>query len=540
MKRQLFIVLLCFFSVFTANAEGIGRLKELCMPGKIYIPENDLFIEGVVISDYRSENVAVNPNLTHSFVDIGVNDRTAYIQESDGSIGIRLLFTSPVHNRLERYDHVRLNLTGCTVERHADPDMITVSGLKSSNVLGKTSGVSSDIKTKERGISELTDADIFTEVTLKDVDVACKNGCWTNIYEAYSQYCHNIHQSLDYVQNKRMDSWATLMRDVRGDCIYLMVNTLCPWRRDGNVLPQGLGDVRAVVVSENLRRYGGDMGRYSIRPMYREDIQLSGKASSTPWKTICGWEYDGLGGQFITFEKLGVQGGVWRDGKVGDRVVSDRGDGTAYLWTDSGSSIHIDGDLDALDALGKGYQINGALYFKSATKNWYSFNRNGQADGVKSILVEFSTSGLSGDSMRLFFSWAAGDQNADNNYGFPAQWKVECSTDGISWKELKETATGNTTVNLRPLPFWDKKIRDGRNVPTSYDAALGMQQRGFSIPKEAFGRDRVLVKISPASDTVFYLGDRFDEPAVGKEYMTADKDEYVTMIRLGNLIIDYK
>ena len=67
-----------------------------------------------------------------------------------------------------------------------------------------------------------------------------------------------------------------------------------------------------------------------------------------PWKILTGWELDGTQGQQLEFELLGLQSGVWKNGKKGDRVVADVGKTTGFLWTDSDSFIHIGNDLNAL------------------------------------------------------------------------------------------------------------------------------------------------------------------------------------------------
>lgn len=49
-------------------------------------------VEGIVVSDYRSPNMELNPNLNYYSVDLEENDRTVYVEAADGSCGIRLRF----------------------------------------------------------------------------------------------------------------------------------------------------------------------------------------------------------------------------------------------------------------------------------------------------------------------------------------------------------------------------------------------------------------------------------------------------------------
>lgn len=541
MSRPCLILLTLSFLATTAAGQGLRSLWSLCAPGESAVVDSTLTISGIVVSDWRSDNVALNPTLYEGFTDASVSARTVYLQEADGSRGICLLFTSPVWNRLKRYDHATIDLRSCRVEHLKSPDRIVVSGLGRNSVVSTVAGSRSDIASKERRLCDLQDSDIFTEVVVKGLELVCKNGCWSNIYELYGQYCRDIHRDADYRVSGRMDGWANLMRDGDGNCIYLDVNTLCPWRRDGNPVPSGVGDVRAVVVHEYNRRMGGDMGPYCLRPMWREDIMIGSKCPGNWWKTLTGWEYDGTGGQYINFEMLGMQGGVWKEGRSGDRVLSDRGEVTGYLWTDSGARIHIDNDTDALTVENKGYQKNGAIKFKSPTTFWFEFDAEGKVSARKSILVEFSAASVRAELFRLSFSWAAGDQNVNNDRGYPSLWAVQCSTDGgKSWNTLKDCVTGSEEISLPPLPFWDRELADGTKVVTSADACLGLQQRCFVLPSSIAGCPKVLVRLIPSGDSVMHLSDVFDAPTSGVEFMTADKTEFVTHISIGNLLIEYK
>lgn len=57
-------------------------------------------VEGIVVSDYRSPNMELNPNLNYYSVDLEENDRTVYVEAADGSCGIRLRFDEASENRL--------------------------------------------------------------------------------------------------------------------------------------------------------------------------------------------------------------------------------------------------------------------------------------------------------------------------------------------------------------------------------------------------------------------------------------------------------
>ena len=52
--------------------------------------EDDIALEGIVVSDCGNANVASNPNLTAVKIDYGENARTIYLQSADGGYGVCL------------------------------------------------------------------------------------------------------------------------------------------------------------------------------------------------------------------------------------------------------------------------------------------------------------------------------------------------------------------------------------------------------------------------------------------------------------------
>lgn len=75
-----------------AAAGPFGQLRGLCEPGKSVLLTAPTVVEGIVVSDYRSPNMELNPNLNYYSVDLEENDRTVYVEAADGSCGIRLRF----------------------------------------------------------------------------------------------------------------------------------------------------------------------------------------------------------------------------------------------------------------------------------------------------------------------------------------------------------------------------------------------------------------------------------------------------------------
>lgn len=302
--KRIFLVISIMASIVGlpvgAGAEGVEALRGMCAPGSTLVLEGPLTVSGVVVSDCRSKNMELNPNITYAKVDLSLSDRTAYIQSPDGSAGVRLVFDDASANTLHFADKVTLDLAGCLLEHEVNPDRVTVRHLGSTSVLERSPG--GDVPAKEKSVRELTDSDIYTFVTLTGMEMVFKDGCYTDIYEPYGQYVESIHHDY-YDVNGRMDGWASLLRNQQGQTIYMLVNTSCPWRRTGKPLVRGTGPVSGIIVHTPMRRYGGNMGRYSIRPLDESGLGFSKKGKSV-WKTLSGWCLDGSNGQVLEFEML--------------------------------------------------------------------------------------------------------------------------------------------------------------------------------------------------------------------------------------------
>lgn len=537
MKKTILIASL-ILSCAAASANGIAGLKALCPAGSSIVISSPTIVSGVVVSDCHSDNMALNPNISYAKVDLTENNRTAYLQEADGSIGMKLVFDEQGDNDLCRFDRVTFDLKGCTLKHEADPDRIVVTGVCNGNVTEYAHGTAEGVAVREKYVNELTDNDIYTFVTLKDLELIFKDGSYTDIYEGYAQPTKGYTYE-GYYPNCRMDGWASLLRDTNGSTIYLLVNTKCTWRRNGRQLPQGIGPVSGIIDYCPMRRYGGNMGRYSIRPLDESGIAISKKKNS-PWKTLTGWELDGSNGQSLEFETLGVQTGVFKDGKKGDRVVSDCGQTQGFFWTDSDSFIHIDNDLNSTDVSGRGVKINGVIMFKGASKGWFKFDENGKPVEIKSFFIEFDAKKAKGSSMLFSFSWLVGLPKIAYDYNYPGEWKVQMTLDeGRTWTTLKETATGSETIMLRSHPWWDDKI-GGSKKYTGYDCGLGMQQRSFTIPAEAMGRSNVILRLCPASTKLSAIRSRPAKNVMDPAGEPSPKMKNNCWIRFGKVLIEYK
>jgi hypothetical protein len=521
------------------------QLRELAS-GIGYLVDEPATIEGVVISDCNSMNMELNPTINYYTVDTSVNDRTAYIQSADGRYGFRLQFDKVADNTLKRYDHVVLDLYNAIISVETDPDRYTIGGLSAASIKSARPGKASDLPAKQKFISELTDDDIYTFVTLRDMEFIFKSGSYTNIWEPYAQKSV-LNDHPDINASQRMDGWATLAGDATGDAIYLLVNTRCTWRRTGSGLPQGMGPVGGIIVHTPMRRYGGDMGRYSIRPVDDKDIKVSNKRKDAPLKTLVEWSYNYNPAAELDFEFAGKTAGVKTPKYKGDRVLAETGKG--FLWTNSGAYIMLTADYNNPSVRegektdSKGWVSNAALRFDANVADWYVWDEQDKVSGTNSILVEFPTLGISGNVMSFNFEFGAGLQSGDTSWNYPAYWCVEYSVDGgDTFVPVRNTVTGKELVILRAIPWWDTKIKNSGSQAiyrTGYDTAMGYTSHTFGLPAECFGKPSVIVALSPASANLAWIRSNPADNVIAKGFVKKTM-VHNTNIRFGEISVRYR
>jgi hypothetical protein len=116
--------------------------------------------------------------------------------------------------------------------------------------------------------------------------------------------------------------------------------------------------------------------------------------------------------------------------------------------------------------------------------------------------MDFSTAGISGDQIMVAFRFYAGNPSIPSSFqAYPSHWCVEYSTDGVNY-QLAENAdlSGKEYVHLRNITF--TKISLGSySIPTTTSTALGASAHAFCLPSDAFGKEKVSVRIRPY-DTV--------------------------------------
>ena len=357
--------------------------------GQVVINNPEASFEGIVISDKDNANVETTPNTERNATDYTVNAKTAYVQMLDGCYGYRLQFDAADDNTLKRYSQVKISLNGVTLTKEADPERYTLSGLTAANIVSQTPGTASDLIRKEKSIGQLTDEDIYTYVSLREVEFALPDGSYTN--EGY-------------------------------------------------------------------------IGRYSVRVLEKEEIDLAASESSSNRQTLVEWN--------------------WNNAEVRTNadgtIAPDRGNGS--LWcTDPAAKYLLDNEYNGLTTSAG---LNGKNALKFENTYWWDFAENtGYA-----VALKFSTEGA-GANLSLNFTNSQGNAGGTSIYG-PVYWQVEYSTDGVNFTVLPESG-----FCCRPFVYWQGA--GGKDL--SYCAVPGYADRVFILPDALRNRPEVTLLIKARS-----------------------------------------
>ena len=502
--RRFIAVLVALASLGVVSAaERITSMREvrdmMARRGESLLVEQNLLIEGYVVSNPKGGNNEMNLNVHYASMK-NYDLSTGYIESLSGDIGFRLSFAKrPVAQKFPRYAKVVLSLKGTTLRCEQEPLRVTVEDVTEANIVRIEQCSEDDMPRKAKYISELTDDDVYTYVTLKDCEILFKDGSFSNVYERYVQQT-SFNKRVK--PNKTMDCWATLICDKKGSSIYALTNTLCSWRRDGEGVPQGAGEMKGILAYTTQARYGGDVfGRYILRPVDKADFAMPWEAEKALYKSVAEWNWSNNKKSFAT-----ADGELER--VTSERILADKGKGTLRLVANGEAIRGRDTNNTRVDA-GKvegtkgfgGFVRYGALSVKTEARNWWNWKEN-RGEGVE---VQFSTKGLSGENLLFGFTFAAGEISAETSYGYPVFWRVEYSTDGKKW-----TAVEGAPKKLQSLPwYWHNNVNG-----CHYDSILagaGFTEHVVSLPKSLFGKKRVFVRVVPAEKRYATLGYDYNE-----------------------------
>jgi hypothetical protein len=441
----------------------------------------DLFIEGYVISDAGNKNMGDNSQTTPTLIDYTKNERTAYIQSVDGRYGFRIETSTANDNIFKRYNKVQLLLKGSGVEMNSNPNTYTITGVTSSQIMSQEQGSRSNLPVKEKYMSELTDDDIYTFVTLKDTEFPIRKGSFTPVNEGYTPLFNA----------NRISKYPLLMRDKMGTSMFLFTNLNTPYRRDGSMLPYGSGTVSGILVNEKFTRFEyqdatneddyGNIGRYQLRHVSEDDIKLAANIENSFSALLTEYQYPNITSG-VAYPTTGTNGRISVSAPINIAATSDYSYlgpvGAGYLGNNNqyGNGVLVGGSKQNTSAStntdGKGGTAVSGL---NGVCTWWNYEKNrGEA-----WIIEVSTQGINTDQLSLQFTalnWAAA------GVGSPRYWKVE-------WSEH-----GNMEGN------WDKitnyTVPDAPNFSNTLLHQLpGYKNINVALPLTMLGKSKVFIRL---------------------------------------------
>lgn len=452
--------------------------------------ENDVVIEGIVVSDKENGNCGDNTQLSVTSIDYSVCKRTIYLEALDGSMGICLLTKTAEDNVFAQGDRVKWSIRGAVLQKsrvidpETDPVYYTLSGVKGNMAIESESLGREGIPVKEKYIGAITDEDIFTYVTLKDCELPIRKGPLTPVSETFTN-----GTGVDKVAK-----FGILLHDICGGSMYLYTNTTCPYRRDGSVLPQGSGKLSGVVVHELYPRFSyqdnssldadtwGNIGRYQLRHTTKDDFQLAQTMEEGSFSAIlCEWTsiaeknqlryYATAGDQNAYFDYSFVYPDSYTDGRAGTLPINKMSD---YSYLGPLDSEHPDGKIASDE--GQAWSTN--LTVRDGSPMYTSF--------------VFSTAGISStrmsmqiSSMNYFYSSTQKIGGVPMYLEGPRYWWVEYSLDGKQWTPVAKYSLPEFCQTSPITQLWQTAGYKPVNVPLPASKLLGKEKVWIRIIPDA-------------------------------------------------------
>lgn len=394
------------------------------------------FFEGVIIADAGQKNMETNPMTSATSYDDNESAITNYVQSLDGKYGMRLKFATAADNTLKKGDKVKISLAGATLVREDNPVRYTLKGVSANTV---TVEENVQLTARQKTIAELTDEDIYTWVTLPDVEVPFCYGSWVNVRK-------------EWIDAKRINFDNRILRDVSGNKIRMIVNTDTEWYLTDAGVPKGSGPVSGVIVNTTSEYYGSDiLGKYQIRPMKLSDIEIKDNGFS---EILVAWDYST---GFSRVSSLEATTGT------GTFAASSMAQANTFLQFGNTSPYP------------KGYP-KGANIDKSV---WW---KDGAAKDAATF--QFSTKDAAGKKMTLSFGALIGNYKEEAASQGPIHWNVEYSLDGTNYILIEK-------VMIRPM---------GAEKSTLLFLPASLDDQCVELPDAIAGQDNVTIRFIAADD----------------------------------------
>ena len=474
------------------------ELRSVATVSGYTLPE-DAFVEGYIVSTTEGGNAGDaqvdDYKQGTGVIDYSMTDCTSYLESLDGRYGFRLIAKSVADNSFTRYSRICLQVGGAVVKKSSgEPVCYTIEGVKSDDILTSADGTHT-MPWKEKSITELTDDDINTLVKIKDCEIAMRKGPFTPVNEGYTSLCGY----------NRLAKYPILIRDIKGGSMYMFTNMTCPYRRDGNRLPYGSGDIMCIVVHEAYKSFekDGNIGRYQFRHLLRDEINLKPDFQDNFSGIITEFRYARFPSEFETTglpnailatkgngELCHTHGEVsnfspsyFYIGECGSKKKGKYAEGAGIELDEGGIYEPWIGTESAQNTDGKGW-FAANLKLSWSNKYWWDSSHN----RGYCWLVNFSTAGITSDRVSMQFAMYNNSQSARSPRYWTAQYSL-VTTSTAAEDDDKWTDIGEFTVP--DVAIWASQ-NDWQT--------LGTRVYDFPLPTEILGHESVSIRLMPRSN----------------------------------------
>ena len=403
------------------------------------------YIEAVAIADGGSLNMETDPMLSATTIDTERSQKINYVQSLDGEYGFRIEVSTKEDNILKKGDKVKISLSGATLVREDNPVRYTLTGL-TSNSFGPDG--KAELVLKAVSPKDLSDEDIYTYISLADMEIAMDYGSYCNINSAWLGTYQNVARRI--------------LRDSENNLINMLVNTNVEWSHTGESVPHGSGTVSGVIVHSTPSEipFFESLGTYQIRPMQLDDIRISKDADSGFSKNIVVWNYP--------------SGKEEWDPALTEGSAIAASYGTGVLANSANQAINQSNSY--LD-FGRSNNVKAIRY---DVQWWGADNRP-----ANTLTVTFSTKDVSGSNPVLVMSAMTGQMGQTNEKcQAPLNWNLYYSI-GTEDRVLFNT------VKVYPIPGskFDGMMMNG-----------GCTEIFSPIPEAIMGQEQVIITLEPADN----------------------------------------
>lgn len=455
-----------------------------------------VFEDNKVVEGYVTV-CATDENYGESLYDKGVTGYR-YILENDAHE--TFVFESEAALDLSRGDKARVWLLDLTRKTYDDGSFrySVFSNATEEHLVSTEPGTFEPRKISS--LSEIKYQDVFTLVTLENVEIAPLYGAFTNFKESASSakatsQTHTIY--FDYLGGKVnwMKSFPEYYRfyptpilDEQGNSIYMHVSPAVPWAHES--YPQGKGSVTGLVVREELTNFDITASDMAIRPLTRSDIALDADRSNGLTATLVNFEFEANDDKNVaSFD--GVQKFIPKE----YTAVTD----VPCTFIKSGAT-KIAGSYDGAVQLGFQDKFRGDVNLTATNGN--NCRAKGMVGQVPAntlgifVVENLCTKGIT-SQMTMTVEVNSNKVTPSN----PIRAMVHYSLDGETWTMIEDSE----------IKFLCQFDRDGNGETANREPTHipGMKMYSVKLPMEICDKDQVFLKIEQVASKTFTKTLRF-------------------------------